>query len=116
MALAGAIGVLEWLHRQWHRAAVTYVSDSTYVVQGMSEWIHAWKARGWKRKGGEIQNLAHRERVDGLGFGRPGVAPDPFPSHVVPRRGLIQALPQRQGLAPPRFSPPAPGFPCVGSP
>jgi ribonuclease HI len=64
MALAGAIGVLEWLHRQWHRAAVTYVSDSTYLVQGMSEWIHAWKARGWKRKGGEIENLALWQKLD----------------------------------------------------
>lgn len=64
MALAGAIGVLEWLHRQWRRAAVTYVSDSKYLVQGMSEWIHAWKARGWKRKGGEIENLALWQKLD----------------------------------------------------
>ena len=64
MALAGAIGVLEWLHRQWRSAAVTYVSDSKYLVQGMNEWIHAWKARGWKRKGGEIENLALWEKLD----------------------------------------------------
>ena len=64
MALAGAIGVLEWLHRQWRSAAVTYVSDSKYLVQGMNEWIHAWKARGWKRKGGEIENLALWQKLD----------------------------------------------------
>src|SRR5213079_3425111 len=30
MALAGAIATLEWLHRQWRKARVTYVSDSEY--------------------------------------------------------------------------------------
>jgi ribonuclease HI len=23
----------------------------------MTEWVHGWNARGWKRKGGEIENL-----------------------------------------------------------
>ena len=23
-------------------------TDSSYVQKGISEWIHAWKARGWK--------------------------------------------------------------------
>ena len=23
-------------------------SDSQYVIKGISEWIHGWKARGWK--------------------------------------------------------------------
>src|SRR5207245_1217401 len=31
MALAGAIATLEWLHRQWRSAHVTYVSDSEYL-------------------------------------------------------------------------------------
>jgi ribonuclease HI len=57
MALAGAIATLEWIRRQWHRARVVYVSDSQYLVRGMNEWVAGWKARGWKRKGGAVENL-----------------------------------------------------------
>ena len=57
MALAGAIATLEWLHRQWQHAAVTYVSDSEYLVKGMTEWVPEWVARGWRRKGGTVENL-----------------------------------------------------------
>ncbi|HEX4633544.1 MAG TPA: ribonuclease H [Gemmatimonadales bacterium] len=57
MALAGAIGTLEWLHRQWQRAHIRYVSDSEYLVKGMNEWVSGWQARGWKRKTGPIENL-----------------------------------------------------------
>lgn len=32
---------------------VTVVSDSKYVVTGMSEWVAGWKRRGWKTAGGE---------------------------------------------------------------
>lgn len=36
---------------------VVFTSDSRYLVDGMTEWVHGWAARGWKRKGGEIENL-----------------------------------------------------------
>ncbi|MEX2572608.1 MAG: ribonuclease H [Gemmatimonadota bacterium] len=36
---------------------VIFTSDSRYLVDGMSRWVHNWKRRGWKRKGGEIENL-----------------------------------------------------------
>ena len=64
MALAGAIAVLEWIRRQWNRAHVVYVSDSQYLVKGMKEWLPGWKARGWRRKGGEIENLALWQKLD----------------------------------------------------
>lgn len=57
MALAGAIATLEWIRRQWQHARVVYVSDSQYLVRGMNEWVAGWKARGWKRKGGPVENL-----------------------------------------------------------
>ncbi|MGH7700211.1 MAG: ribonuclease H family protein [Gemmatimonadales bacterium] len=57
MALAGAIAVLEWIHRQWTRARVIYVSDSEYLVKGMREWVSGWVARGWRRRGGPVENL-----------------------------------------------------------
>src|SRR5213080_26924 len=56
MALAGAIAALEWIRRQWKHARVVYVSDSQYLVKGMSEWVAGWEARGWKRKGGVLEN------------------------------------------------------------
>jgi len=64
MALAGAIASLEWIRRQWRHAQVTYVSDSEYLVKGMNEWLPAWKARGWKRKGGSIENLELWQKLD----------------------------------------------------
>lgn len=64
MALAGAIATLEWLHRQWKHVHVRYVSDSEYLVKGMTEWLPGWKARGWKRKGGEIENLLLWQKLD----------------------------------------------------
>ena len=36
---------------------VLMVSDSEYLVKGMREWVPGWMARGWKRKGGPIENL-----------------------------------------------------------
>lgn len=56
MALAGAIATLEWIRRQWHHAQVVYVSDSQYLIKGMTEWAKGWEARGWKRKGGALEN------------------------------------------------------------
>jgi len=57
MALAGAIATLEWLRRQWQKASVVYVSDSEYLIKGMSSWVRDWESRGWRRKGGAIENL-----------------------------------------------------------
>ncbi|HXF96952.1 MAG TPA: ribonuclease H [Gemmatimonadales bacterium] len=57
MALAGAIATLEWIRRQWRRARVIYVSDSQYLVKGITEWVPAWRTRGWRRKGGAVENL-----------------------------------------------------------
>jgi ribonuclease HI len=33
------------------------VSDSEYLIKGMTEWVPGWMARGWRRKGGAIENL-----------------------------------------------------------
>jgi ribonuclease HI len=57
MALAGAIASLEWLRRQWGHAQVRFVSDSEYLVKGMTEWLSAWEARGWRRKTGALENV-----------------------------------------------------------
>jgi ribonuclease HI len=57
MALSGAIATLAILSGKGRRISVTYVSDSEYLVKGMREWVPGWQARGWRRKGGAIENL-----------------------------------------------------------
>ena len=57
MALSGAIAALQLLARKGSSMRVLIVSDSEYLVKGMREWVPGWAARGWKRKGGSIENL-----------------------------------------------------------
>lgn len=45
MELLAAITALETLARA---TTVTIVTDSAYVKDGITKWIHGWKARGWK--------------------------------------------------------------------
>ena len=45
MELMGAISALEALKT---RCAVTLYTDSNYVKDGISKWIHGWKKNGWK--------------------------------------------------------------------
>lgn len=61
MALVSAIVALGALKG---RCRVRFVSDSQYLVKGASEWMSGWKRRGWKRKGGPIENLDLWRRLD----------------------------------------------------
>lgn len=45
MELTAVIRALEALK---HRCRVRLHTDSQYVQQGISEWIHDWKRRGWR--------------------------------------------------------------------
>ncbi len=45
MEMMAAIVALEALKRP---ARVRLHTDSTYLKDGITKWIHAWKARGWK--------------------------------------------------------------------
>ncbi|MBL4538124.1 ribonuclease HI, degrades RNA of DNA-RNA hybrids [Oceanicaulis sp. 350] len=45
MELMAAIASLEALKR---RSKVRLVTDSTYVRDGVTKWIHGWKRNGWK--------------------------------------------------------------------
>jgi ribonuclease HI len=45
MELAAAIGGLGALKR---RCSVKLYTDSRYVLQGVTEWLPNWKARGWR--------------------------------------------------------------------
>jgi ribonuclease HI len=45
MELMAAIGGLNALKR---RCTVKLYTDSKYVLQGITEWLPNWKARGWR--------------------------------------------------------------------
>jgi ribonuclease HI len=57
MALRSAIEAFRVIGRKGGRFRVLFTSDSQYLVKGMTEWIHGWSARGWKRREGPIENL-----------------------------------------------------------
>mgnify|MGYP000318388824 CR=1 FL=1 len=45
MELLGAINALETLERP---STLTIVTDSAYVKNGVTTWIHGWKRNGWR--------------------------------------------------------------------
>ena len=48
MELMAAIRALEAIKPNY-TGSVTLWTDSTYVLKGITEWIHGWKKRGWKK-------------------------------------------------------------------
>jgi ribonuclease HI len=60
MAIVSGILGLSVLRRP---SCVVFSSDSQYLVKGMKEWIHGWARRGWRRKGGRIENLELWQRL-----------------------------------------------------
>ncbi len=61
MALTSALEAFRHLKRP---CRIRFVSDSQYLVKGMREWLRGWKARGWKRKSGPIENLELWRELD----------------------------------------------------
>jgi ribonuclease HI len=60
MEMMAAIAALEALKRP---SQVRLTTDSTYLRDGITKWIHAWKKRGWKtadRKPVKNQDLWQR--------------------------------------------------------
>ena len=45
MEMMAAIAALEALERP---SVITLVTDSTYLRDGITKWIHGWKRNGWK--------------------------------------------------------------------
>jgi ribonuclease HI len=108
MAIRSAIEALSALKRP---CEVTFVSDSQYLVKGMSEWVAGWKARGWKRKTGTIENLelwqalveaAARHRVRWQWVrGHAGHPKNEYANHLATR--AAKALDASGGLVESRF-------------
>jgi ribonuclease HI len=58
MALRSVIEAFRGLSAKGTPMRVVFTSDSKYLIDGFREWVHAWAARGWTRRGGPIENLA----------------------------------------------------------
>ena len=58
MALQSVIASFTALHAKGRCFRVTFTSDSRYLIDGMSDWVHGWSRRGWRRAAGPIENLA----------------------------------------------------------
>ena len=62
MELLAAISALEALKRG---AAITIVTDSAYVKNGVSQWIHGWKRNGWRTADKKpVKNVDLWQRLD----------------------------------------------------
>jgi ribonuclease HI len=59
MALRSVIEAMQALTEKDadRRFRIVFTTDSRYIVDGMTQWVHSWAKRGWKRKGGSIENL-----------------------------------------------------------
>ncbi|MEZ5771369.1 MAG: ribonuclease HI [Defluviimonas denitrificans] len=62
MELLAAISALEALKRD---TEITVVTDSAYVKNGVSQWIHGWKRNGWKTADKKpVKNVDLWQRLD----------------------------------------------------
>jgi ribonuclease HI len=62
MELLAAISALEALTKA---SALTVVTDSAYVKNGVTEWIHGWKRNGWRTAGKDpVKNVDLWQRLD----------------------------------------------------
>jgi ribonuclease HI len=62
MELLAAISALETLARP---TEITIITDSAYVKNGVTEWIHGWKRNGWRTAGKDpVKNVDLWQRID----------------------------------------------------
>ncbi|MDQ2090748.1 ribonuclease HI [Marimonas arenosa] len=62
MELLAAINALEVLERP---STITVVTDSAYVKNGVTGWIHGWKRNGWKTSNKKpVKNVELWQRLD----------------------------------------------------
>ncbi len=62
MELLAAIHALESLTRP---TTITVVTDSAYVKNGVTSWIHGWKRKGWKTASGKpVKNVELWQRLE----------------------------------------------------
>lgn len=67
MEMTGALEALRWLGRSAVAASVevSVLTDSTYLIRGVTQWMPAWKKKGWKTASGS--DVANRDLWEALG-------------------------------------------------
>jgi ribonuclease HI len=63
MALKSVIESMTALSGKGRTFRVVFTTDSRYIVDGMTEWVHKWSKQGWTRKTGPIENLELWQRA-----------------------------------------------------
>jgi ribonuclease HI len=73
MEMQAVIAAMSFVHNSIHPAtagAVEILSDSQYVVNGITKWREGWKKAGWKRGKGDrwewVKNMGLWQVIDGL--------------------------------------------------
>ena len=111
MALRSVIEAFRALSRKGGRFRVVFTSDSRYLIDGMTSWVHGWARKGWRRAGGPIENLElWQEAVESLGVherewrwvrGHNGHPQNEYANHLATRAAADQS--QSGGLVPSEF-------------
>lgn len=57
MALRSVIDTFDAISRKGNTLSVRFTTDSRYIVDGMTSWVHGWIRRGWRRKEGAVENV-----------------------------------------------------------
>ena len=64
MELMAAISALEALE---HASTITIMTDSTYVKNGITGWVHGWKRNGWRTSNKKpVKNVELWQRLDSV--------------------------------------------------
>ena len=65
------MAAIEGLARTDAQIPVTVWTDSSYVQKGISEWIHGWKKKNWRKSdGGAVKNADLWQKLDQLSQNR----------------------------------------------
>lgn len=74
MELLGAIAALKFVSAA--ALPVELFTDSTYVIHGITRWVHGWKRNGWSKSGGgSVLNRDLWEALDTLNAARRKLGP-----------------------------------------
>ena len=61
------LGVISALHALKEPCSIDLYTDSRYIVDAIHKgWLKSWKAKGWKRKDGELKNPDLWQEIDRL--------------------------------------------------
>lgn len=53
MELTAAIRAMQWFQENHPTITPTVISDSQYVVKGITDWVHGWLRKNWRMSTGK---------------------------------------------------------------